>query len=131
RSPLPMLDPPLSSTVKDSRCWALWGVLSTLDWHSTQLLPMRRGLPWSPLWQATQSPQRRTGLVRRNLQLSTQARNTIQVLWRPSALGIFRHQEGLGHGSCKLSLSPDPNFQKTAIEYPYSTTTGYGPLTAT
>jgi hypothetical protein len=69
-------------------------------------------------------------MCRRNLNYSTQARNTIQVLWRPSALGIFRYGGPLGHGAYRLQLSPDPNYNMTAIEYPYSTTTGYGPLTA-
>ena len=68
-------------------------------------------------------------LTRRNLQYSTQARNTVQVLWKPSALGIFRYDQPLGHGAYRLQLSPDPNYSMTAIEYPYSSTTGYGPYT--
>ena len=62
---------------------------------------------------------------RRNLIYSTQARNTVQVLWRPTGLGIFRHNEPLGSGAYQLQLSPNPNFKLTAIEYPYSSATGY------
>ena len=69
-------------------------------------------------------------LTRRNLNHSTQARNTIQVLWKPSALGIFRCDKALGSGEYSLQLNPDSNYQKTMIEYPYSSTTGYGPNTS-
>ena len=47
------------------------------------------------------------------------------MLWRPSALGIFRHNEPLGAGAYQLQLSPNPNYQLTAVEYPYSSATGY------
>jgi len=67
-------------------------------------------------------------LIRRNIKYSTQARNTVQVIFRPSALGIFRYKHALGPGKYKLSLNPDPNYQNMAIEYPYSAATGYGPL---
>ena len=69
-------------------------------------------------------------LIRRNVKYSTQARNSVQVIFRPSALGIFRYKGALGPGKYKLSLNPDPNYQNMAIEYPYSTATGYGPLTS-
>ena len=69
-------------------------------------------------------------MTRRNLSHSTQARNTIQVLWKPSALGIFRSEKAMGAGNYSLQLNPDSNYQKTMIEYPYSSTTGYGPNTS-
>lgn len=68
-------------------------------------------------------------LCRRNLAQSTQGRNVVQVLWKPAALGIFRWGEPLGSGEYRLQLNPDPNYSMTAIEFPYSTVTGYGPLT--
>ena len=69
-------------------------------------------------------------LCRRNLIRSTQGRNVVQVLWKPAALGIFRWGRELGSGQYTLQLNPDPNYKMTAIEYPYSTATKYGPLTA-
>ena len=50
------------------------------------------------------------------------------MIFRPSALGIFRYNGALGPGKYKLSLNPDPNYQNMAIEYPYSLATGFGPL---
>ena len=44
-------------------------------------------------------------LVRRNVKYSTQAKNSVQVIFRPSALGIFRYTGALGPGKYKLSLS--------------------------
>lgn len=61
----------------------------------------------------------------RRLLMYTQARNVVQVLWRPTTLGIFRHIEPLGSGQYMLQLQSNPNFQLTAIEYPYSSITDY------
>ena len=69
-------------------------------------------------------------LIRRNTRLASQARNYVQILWRPSALGIFRSPQLLGPGKYKLTLNPDPDYQKRAIEYPYAAISGFGPLTA-
>ena len=55
-------------------------------------------------------------LVRRNVKYSTQAKNQVQVIFRPSALGIFRYTGALGPGKYKLSLNPDPNYHNMAIE---------------
>lgn len=70
-------------------------------------------------------------LVRRNTRTSTQARNVVQILWRPSVLGIFRYKGILGAGKYKLSLNPEPNYQKTCVEMPYGVATGYGALDET
>ena len=54
-------------------------------------------------------------MVRRNETRTTQARNALQLIWRPP-LGIWGTTNLLGAGQYKISLSPDSNYQFSAVE---------------
>ena len=58
--------------------------------------------------------KRQTGITDGSLQ----GKNGLQVLWRPTALGIFNHGGVLGSGDYRIQLNPDASFRTAMIETP-------------
>jgi hypothetical protein len=60
-------------------------------------------------------------LVRRQTRItdgSLQGKNGLQVLWRPTALGIFNYGGVLGSGDYRIQLNPDASFRTAMVETP-------------
>lgn len=55
-------------------------------------------------------------VVQRNLTRSTENHSYLQVLWKPTCLGIFNHPDPLGAGDYRIQLAPDANYKFNAVE---------------
>lgn len=55
-------------------------------------------------------------LVNRNIGQSDQAINTVDVLWRPTALGFFSYDGWIGSGDWQLNLTPNVNYQTAMLQ---------------
>jgi hypothetical protein len=55
-------------------------------------------------------------LVKRALGVSSECINTLDVLFRPTALGIFSYDGWLGAGDWQLNLTPNVNYANTMLQ---------------
>ena len=61
-------------------------------------------------------------LTSRNIGQSDQAINTVDVLWRPTALGFFTYDGWIGSGDWQLNLTPNVNYATAMLQTLYGNT---------
>ena len=67
-------------------------------------------------------------LVARNIAASDQAINTVDVLWRPTALGFFSYDGWIGSGDWQLNLTPNVNYATAMLQTGGINSAGTGAL---
>jgi hypothetical protein len=55
-------------------------------------------------------------IVKRNTGKSDQAINTVDVLWRPTAMGFFSYDGWIGSGDWQLNLTPNVNYKIAMLQ---------------